>query len=69
MTPEEERASSALDAYESMFGEGSYPGMDSLPREFWGLIQLAELLERCVREGKSLHELVEVSEYEPGILY
>lgn len=69
MTKQEEREFNALMAYKEMFGDGSFPGVDSLPFEYRGTPRLAELLERCVREKKPLHELIEVREDDPNLIY
>lgn len=69
MSEQEERIFNAHWAYTQKFGNGSFPGVDSLPPGYDEAERLAELLERCVAEGKQVHELVDVREDDPDVLY
>jgi hypothetical protein len=69
MSAVEKRLSEAIFQYTSRFGNDSYPDIDMLPEAYLDSARLAELLEKCVREGKEVRELVAVREYEPGLIY
>ncbi len=69
MNPEEDRAFLAMMAYKKRFGDENAPDMDTLPHEFRDMSKASDLLERCVREGRPVYELVEVREYDLSLIY
>ncbi len=64
----EEKVSQAMDRYVEMFGDGSLPGLDYIPYEYRGDVELLALLERCIREGKPMGQLIELIDYPPDVL-